>query len=73
MHPGGAIARYMRTQMNAELCTQAWCKFHEVLGTFPNLTQIDNDFVLNAVHLCEAPGAFIASLNHYLTNRGLFN
>uniref|UniRef100_A0A8C0WHX6 Cap-specific mRNA (nucleoside-2'-O-)-methyltransferase 2 n=1 Tax=Castor canadensis TaxID=51338 RepID=A0A8C0WHX6_CASCN len=33
------------TSVNAELCTQAWCKFHEILCT---------------------PGAFIASLNHYL-------
>lgn len=72
MHPGGGVARHMRTQMHAELGTQAWCKFHEVLGTFPKLTDIKSNNSLQTVHLCEAPGAFIASLNHFLSTRGMY-
>uniref|UniRef100_A0A8D2KYH7 Cap-specific mRNA (nucleoside-2'-O-)-methyltransferase 2 n=1 Tax=Varanus komodoensis TaxID=61221 RepID=A0A8D2KYH7_VARKO len=63
----GKIIAHIKKSVNAELCTQAWCKFHEVLCTFPLLSSdaLQNG-ELNSVHLCEAPGAFIASLNHYL-------
>ncbi|XP_078400046.1 cap-specific mRNA (nucleoside-2'-O-)-methyltransferase 2 [Cetorhinus maximus] len=63
----GKVIPHVRRTMNAELCTQAWCKFHEILCTFPLLPEeaLENG-ELNSVHLCEAPGAFIASLNHYL-------
>ena len=53
------------------MCTQAWCKFHEVLGTYPSIAELSAARELNTVHLCEAPGAFIASLNHFLVCRGL--
>eukprot|EP00062_Callorhinchus_milii_P026722 gi/632989170/ref/XP_007883504.1/ PREDICTED: cap-specific mRNA (nucleoside-2'-O-)-methyltransferase 2 [Callorhinchus milii] len=61
------VAAHVRQAANAELCTQAWCKFHEILVRFELLPvgalwQAE----LNSVHLCEAPGAFIASLNHHL-------
>ncbi|XP_027751503.1 cap-specific mRNA (nucleoside-2'-O-)-methyltransferase 2 [Empidonax traillii] len=63
----GKIISHVRKSVNAELCTQAWCKFHEILGTFPLLPEEAlQEGELNSVHLCEAPGAFIASLNHYL-------
>ncbi|XP_072374747.1 cap-specific mRNA (nucleoside-2'-O-)-methyltransferase 2 isoform X2 [Scyliorhinus torazame] len=63
----GKVMSYVRRFMNAELCTQAWCKFHEILGTFHLLPEeLCKNENLNTVHLCEAPGAFIASLNHYL-------
>ncbi|NXN11750.1 CMTR2 methyltransferase, partial [Indicator maculatus] len=63
----GKIIPQVRKSMNAELCTQAWCKFHEILGSFPLLPEEALEAgELNSVHLCEAPGAFIASLNHYL-------
>ncbi|XP_060694281.1 cap-specific mRNA (nucleoside-2'-O-)-methyltransferase 2 [Hemiscyllium ocellatum] len=63
----GKVIPVVRSTMNAELCTQAWCKFHEILCTFPLLPfEALQNGELNSVHLCEAPGAFIASLNHYL-------
>ncbi|NXN95150.1 CMTR2 methyltransferase, partial [Rhinopomastus cyanomelas] len=63
----GKIIPHVKKSVNAELCTQAWCKFHEILCTFPLLPEEAlQDGELNSVHLCEAPGAFIASLNHYL-------
>ncbi|XP_054435000.1 cap-specific mRNA (nucleoside-2'-O-)-methyltransferase 2 [Pteronotus mesoamericanus] len=63
----GKIISHVRKYMTAELCTQAWCKFHEILCSFPVIPQeaFQNE-KLNSLHLCEAPGAFIASLNHYL-------
>ncbi|KAM6352806.1 cap-specific mRNA (nucleoside-2'-O-)-methyltransferase 2 isoform 4-T6 [Alca torda] len=63
----GKIIHHVKKSVNAELCTQAWCKFHEILCSFPLLPEEAlQDGELNSVHLCEAPGAFIASLNHYL-------
>uniref|UniRef100_A0A6J0VFM6 Cap-specific mRNA (nucleoside-2'-O-)-methyltransferase 2 n=1 Tax=Pogona vitticeps TaxID=103695 RepID=A0A6J0VFM6_9SAUR len=63
----GKIIAYLKKSVNAELCTQAWCKFHEILCRFPLLPcEALQNGELNSVHLCEAPGAFIASLNHYL-------
>lgn len=63
----GKIISHVRKAVNAELCTQAWCKFHEILCNFPLIPQeAFQNQKLNSVHLCEAPGAFIASLNHYL-------
>ncbi|XP_051884106.1 LOW QUALITY PROTEIN: cap-specific mRNA (nucleoside-2'-O-)-methyltransferase 2-like [Pristis pectinata] len=63
----GKVIPHVRRAVNAELCTQAWCKFHEILCTFPLLpVKALQDGELNSVHLCEAPGAFITSLNHYL-------
>ncbi|NWI61600.1 CMTR2 methyltransferase, partial [Calyptomena viridis] len=63
----GKIISHVKKSVNAELCTQAWCKFHEILCSFPLLPEAAlQDGELNSVHLCEAPGAFIASLNHYL-------
>ncbi|NXM78133.1 CMTR2 methyltransferase, partial [Serilophus lunatus] len=63
----GKIISHVKRSVNAELCTQAWCKFHEILCSFPLLPEEAlQDGELNSVHLCEAPGAFIASLNHYL-------
>lgn len=63
----GKIISHVRKSVNAELCTQAWCKFHEILCSFPVIPQkAFQNGKLNSLHLCEAPGAFIASLNHYL-------
>ncbi|XP_048350184.1 cap-specific mRNA (nucleoside-2'-O-)-methyltransferase 2 [Sphaerodactylus townsendi] len=63
----GKIIAYIKKSANAELCTQAWCKFHEMLGSFPLLpSDALQNGELNSLHLCEAPGAFIASLNHFL-------
>lgn len=63
----GKIISHVRKAANAELCTQAWCKFQEILCSFPLIPQeAFQNGRLNSLHLCEAPGAFIASLNHYL-------
>ncbi|XP_066504359.1 cap-specific mRNA (nucleoside-2'-O-)-methyltransferase 2 isoform X2 [Hoplias malabaricus] len=68
----GAVTAHLRASANAELCTQAWAKFYEILGTFDLLPEAALQIgELNSVHLCEAPGAFISALNHYLQTSGI--
>ncbi|KAK7913061.1 hypothetical protein WMY93_013272 [Mugilogobius chulae] len=63
----GKVMNTVRSVANAEMCTQAWCKFYEILGTFDLIPgQVLQIGELNSVHLCEAPGAFISALNHYI-------
>lgn len=59
----GNIAPEIRNRVRPELCTQAWCKFYEIASTYLNLETKKSFFT---VHLCEAPGAFVTSLNHFL-------
>lgn len=66
-HKAGLVVKHLRESLHAEMCTQAWAKFHEILHSFdliPETAQTTGKF--RSVHLCEAPGAFIASLNHFL-------
>ena len=70
MHLGGLVRRCVQRTRCAEMCTQAWCKFHEVLGTFPAIAELPAARELDTIHLCEAPGAFVTSLNHFLVCKG---
>ncbi|XP_068597698.1 cap-specific mRNA (nucleoside-2'-O-)-methyltransferase 2 [Brachionichthys hirsutus] len=63
----GKVTAAVRSAANAEICTQAWCKFYEILGTFhPLPKEALRSGELYTVHLCEAPGAFVTALNHYI-------
>lgn len=64
----GKIAPEIRSGLRPELCTQAWCKFYEIASTFLDIDTLQPYF---SVHLCEAPGAFITSLNQYLFSKGV--
>lgn len=70
----GLVVHHLRNNLHPEMCTQAWAKFHEIINTY-NLIPEEALRVksFNTVHLCEAPGAFITSLNHFLKshNAGL--
>ena len=61
----GIVVPAARRDFNPEMCTQGWVKFHEILLQFGSLVSEDTT-KLNSVHLCEAPGGFVASLNHFL-------
>ena len=64
----GSVIATVKRQIHPELCTQAWCKFYEILSKFPQLALINSEArVFKSLHLCEAPGAFVTSLNHFLT------
>lgn len=45
--------------------SNAWCKFIEIISTFPILPQ-DVKSSFTSLHFCEAPGGFIAALHYYL-------
>lgn len=58
----GKCIVYEMKKTRAELVTLAFCKFFEILKQF----RIVKGPVSNSIHLCEAPGAFVASLNYFL-------
>ncbi|XP_066254327.1 cap-specific mRNA (nucleoside-2'-O-)-methyltransferase 2 [Euwallacea similis] len=60
----GYVIGHLKKKVQPELLTQAWCKFYEIVNKFPVIQ--DNLHCLKTLHLCEAPGAFICALNHYL-------
>ncbi|KAK7789826.1 hypothetical protein R5R35_007358 [Gryllus longicercus] len=63
----GDILWKLRNEFEPEFVTQAWCKFYEIVMSFSLVpSQIGELKYFNSVHLCEAPGAFITSLNHFL-------
>ena len=65
VHKAGLVVKHLREKLHVEMCTQAWAKFHEIIHSFdliPDDVQQAGRF--RSVHLCEAPGAFIACLNH---------
>ena len=69
MHRGGEVVRHIKKDIRPELCTKAWCKFYEILSHFSLHLYFGEDF--NSFHLCEAPGAFVTSLNHFLHVKGM--
>ncbi|XP_070511135.1 cap-specific mRNA (nucleoside-2'-O-)-methyltransferase 2-like isoform X1 [Cardiocondyla obscurior] len=71
MNVAGDIVRTVKENIQAELVTQAWCKFYEIASTFSlvplnNVCCDVNDKNFRSIHLCEAPGAFVTALNHWL-------
>jgi len=72
MDPAGSVISVLRKNIKPELLTHAWSKFHELFHVYC-LGPHDHDshqgtqpVEFNSVHLCEAPGAFVTSLNHAL-------
>ena len=60
-----SIARVRKEASKPELLTQAWCKFTECINRYDLVEGV----ALNSAHLCEAPGAFVAALNHHIRSR----
>lgn len=71
MNKAGDIVSAVKKNIQAELVTQAWCKFYEIASHFflvplNEIHREENGKNFTSVHLCEAPGAFVAALNHWL-------
>ncbi|CAO1331886.1 unnamed protein product [Diamesa hyperborea] len=65
-NPCQQIVYAIKNEIKAEFVTQAFAKMFECIASYP---LVDSNFFKDkfvSVHLCEAPGAFIAALNHYL-------
>ena len=62
----------VRRRVAPEMCTRAFCKLYEMLVAFPALLrrrEASNASLIepcSTLHLCEAPGAFVAATNHFL-------
>ena len=56
-------------QYQAEMVTNAWIKMYEILNSVHDLIPLKEN--IKTFHLCEAPGAFISAVNHYISNRGI--
>lgn len=63
-NPAQQILQYLKSDIRAEFVTQAFAKFFECVSAYPMVRNFQQ--VFQSVHLCEAPGAFICALNHYL-------
>uniref|UniRef100_A0A182IL64 Cap-specific mRNA (nucleoside-2'-O-)-methyltransferase 2 n=1 Tax=Anopheles atroparvus TaxID=41427 RepID=A0A182IL64_ANOAO len=58
------ILNELRYRIRAEFVTQAFAKLYECVSAYELVeTELDQ---LYSVHLCEAPGAFVTGLNHYI-------
>ncbi|XP_072747388.1 cap-specific mRNA (nucleoside-2'-O-)-methyltransferase 2 isoform X1 [Anoplolepis gracilipes] len=71
MNKAGDIVSTVKRNIQAELVTQAWCKFYEIASNFfliplSEIRREENSKEFCSVHLCEAPGAFVTALNHWL-------
>lgn len=67
MNPAGLVINHIRHHIRPDFLTQAWCKFYEIAYSSNLIPHnvVDRNTV-STVHLCEAPGAFVSSLNHYM-------
>ena len=65
-NPFKYLSKIIVNDYGGEIVTNAWFKFYEILTVNQRLLRnFQNEF--KTFHLCEAPGAFIAALNHYLS------
>ena len=57
----------VRDSIHAEFVTRAWCKMTEMLSAY-ELLPLHSEGI-TSFHICEAPGAFIASTNHFIQSQ----
>jgi cap2 methyltransferase len=75
-NPMGEVVRTVRRDLAPEMMTTAWAKMWEMLVAYgdelvPPSPPVGSDTAVpfRSVHLCEAPGAFVCALNHFVETR----
>jgi hypothetical protein len=69
------IKNILKREYNIQMATNAWIKMYEILNLFPDIIQKlstdseKNISLFKTFHLCEAPGAFISAIDHYLSDK----
>jgi 23S rRNA U2552 (ribose-2'-O)-methylase RlmE/FtsJ len=63
----GGLAKEVTEISGATFVTQAWLKMYEIMNTFELFDKKKR--TVKTFHLCEAPGAFILAINHYLKTK----
>lgn len=66
MEESSWILPTVRDTIDPELLTRAWLKMRELLGKFNLLANLQPGQDVNGLFLCEAPGAFVTSINHWI-------
>uniref|UniRef100_A0A6C0LRQ0 Adrift-type SAM-dependent 2'-O-MTase domain-containing protein n=1 Tax=viral metagenome TaxID=1070528 RepID=A0A6C0LRQ0_9ZZZZ len=65
-----ALKNILKNYLNVDMPTNAWIKMYEMLSNIKDIIPIKCDTV-RTFHICEAPGAFISAINHYLSDKGI--
>lgn len=69
-NPFRFLPKIISESFGGEMITNAWLKFYEILCTNARITRRFPDSIWKSCHICEAPGAFVSALNHYLMQDG---
>lgn len=69
MEESSWILPTVRNTVDPELLTRAWLKMREILGKFDLLAGLRPGQSVNGLFLCEAPGAFVSSVNHWIQEK----
>jgi hypothetical protein len=62
------LKNYVSRNFNTGTISNAWLKMYEIINYFELFGCKKNDS-LKTFHICEAPGNFIASINHYIKTK----
>lgn len=62
-----SLIRLIQKKYGGEIVTNAWLKMHEILHQTEILQGVNH---VRGMHLCEAPGAFVSAVNHYVKTHG---
>lgn len=66
INPSKKIKTILYKNGGCEMLSNAWLKLYELLSVFSN--DLFKNKEINSFHLCEAPGAFVSAMNHYLND-----
>ena len=70
MEESSWILPTVRDTIDPELLTRAWLKMRELLAKFNLLANFLPGQSINGLFLCEAPGAFVTCVNHWIHEKG---